>query len=79
MMYDDFDTQIQCEEISRFQPTPSDFDEEDLLDTQELDAINDDEDDILEDSGLGVLIDSSGITAEGYNYLHKLDTNGYFV
>ena len=78
---DDFDTQIQCEEVYDFQPTSEDYkpydDEDDFIeDTGEHDVILDDEDE--DHFGLS-LMNSDGITAEGYNYLHELDKNGYFV
>ena len=88
---DDFDTQIQCEEywyanyshigVSEWEDIPTDDiidDEDDFLDdTGENDVVWDDDD---EDYFTSPLIDDNGgITAEGYNYLHELDTNGYFV
>ena len=90
-MLDDFDTQIQCEEywyadysyirVDDYEDIPTDDiidDEDDFLDdTGENDVIYDDDD---EDYFTTPLIDDrGGITAEGYNYLHELDTNGYFV
>tara|TARA_B100001059_G_C17558321_1_gene438747 strand:+ start:199 stop:453 length:255 start_codon:yes stop_codon:yes gene_type:complete len=83
IVLDDFDTQIQCEDYwyDDYDGIPTDDiiddDDEDVLDdTDEHDAVWDDDD---EDGFVSTLIDGNGITAEGYNYLHELDTNGYFV
>ena len=72
-MLSDFDTQVQCEEVYGTDPYMDD--EEDLLDTQEMDAIEDDgEFDECE------LIDKNGgITADGFALLAEMDAQGYFV
>jgi len=72
-MLSDFDTQVQCEEVYGEEPYMDDEDE--LLDTQELDAIEDDgEFDECE------LIDKNGgITADGFALLAEMDAQGYFV
>jgi hypothetical protein len=76
-MFDDFDTQVQCEELCGEEPYMDD--EEDLLDTQEMDAINDDGD-ILNDDDENELIDENGgITADGFALLADMDAQGYFV
>ena len=54
-------------------------DEEDLLDTQEMDAIDDDGD-ILNDDDCDILIDENGgLTADGFALLAEMDAQGYFV
>jgi len=87
---DDFDIQVQCEEywhadyshipVDDYEDIPTDDiidDEDDFLeDTGENDVIVDDDDEDY--FGLS-LMDSDGITAEGYDYLHELDKNGCFV
>ena len=72
-MFDDFDTQVQCEEYYG-EDTYMD-DEDDLLDTQELDAIEDDGDfdecELIDENG--------GITADGFALLAEMDAQGFFV
>ena len=90
-MLDDFDTQIQCEEYWHADYSYIRVDDYEDIPT---DDIIDDEDDFLEDTGDNDVVwddddeeyfttplidDKGGITAEGYSYLHELDTNGYFV
>ena len=76
-MFDDFDTQVQCEEY--YGEDPYMDDEEDLLDTQEMDAIDDDGD-ILNDDDCDILIDENGgLTADGFALLAEMDAQGYFV
>jgi len=72
-MFSDFDTQVQCEEVYGTDPYMDD--EEDLLDTQEMDAIEDDgefdECELIDENG--------GITADGYALLAEMDAQGFFV
>ena len=76
-MFDDFDTQVQCEEY--YGEDPYMDDEEDLLDTQEMDAIDDDGD-ILNDDDCDILIaENGGLTADGFALLAEMDAQGYFV
>ena len=76
MTYDDFDTQVQCEELLDLSPTDDDY-MEDGIDT------------ILDDTQDGVVIDDEdedwwftsdgGLTADAQVYLHELDEEGEFV
>ena len=72
-MFDDFDTQVQCEEY--YGEDPYMDGEDDLLDTQELDAIEDDGDfdecELIDENG--------GITADGFALLAEMDAQGFFV
>jgi len=72
-MFSDFDTQVQCEEVYGTDPYMDD--EEDLLDTQEMVAIEDDgefdECELIDENG--------GITADGYALLAEMDAQGFFV
>jgi hypothetical protein len=72
-MFSVFDTQVQCEEV--YGPDPYMDDEEDCLDTQEMDAIEDDgefdECELIDENG--------GITADGFALLAEMDAQGYFV
>ena len=72
-MFDDFDTQVQGEEYYGEDPYMDDEDE--LLDTQELDAIEDDGDfdecELIDENG--------GITADGFALLAEMDAQGFFV
>ena len=69
---DDFDTQLQCEEVY---PDPDpELDEEEMEEWSDYDQLPYDED---EDSFL--IDENGGITAEGYALLAELESQGYFV
>jgi len=76
-MFDDFDTQIQCEEIYDFEPTADDYEDfDDDIDTVLDDTVNgvvlDDEDEDLLDA-------DGGVTGAGYDLLARMDARGEFV
>ena len=68
--FDDFDTQIQCEEYYDI-PDPEEEDREDWPPSEQL-PFEDDEDSTLIDK-------NGGITAEGYALLADLERQGFFV
>ena len=66
---DDFETQLQCEEVY---PDPE-LDEEEMEEWSDYDQLPEsDEDSILID-------ENGGVTAEGMELLAQLDSQGYFV
>ena len=67
---DDFDTQLQCEEVY----VDPELDEEEMEEWSDYDALP------YDDDGDSVLIDENGgVTAEGMELLAELDSQGYFV
>jgi hypothetical protein len=87
MKLDDFDTQVQCEELVGFVPSEEDYrpfeDDEDYLDEEEdVDVWVD----LDEDTQLPYTVEedvffdeNGGLTAEGYNLLADMDASGAFV
>ena len=86
MTYDDFDTQIQCEEYDGFEPTPDDY-----ADYDEGGAVNDGADDFDDELDLDIDVhlpddddillfdEDGGMTADAYALLSIMDDNGEFA
>jgi len=75
MPFDDFDTQVQCEEVYDFVPTDDDYMEDGIdtrLDDTQDGVVLDDEDDALLDA-------HGGVTGAGYDLLAGMDARGEFV
>ena len=75
-MLDDFDTQIQCEELYDFVPTDEDY-MEDGIDTR----LDDTQDGVVfDDDDTDELLDAhGGVTGAGYELLAGMDARGEFV
>jgi len=92
-MLSDFDTQITCEEFYGEELCLADLngpdndkvlvdDDEDMLDTQEMDALVDDDDEDDHVCVVGAdepLYNDQGLTAAGYDLLAEMDRQGQFV
>ena len=76
MPFDDFDTQVQCEELCDFAPIDDDYMEDGidtrLDDTQDGVVLDDDDEDALLDA-------HGGVTGAGYDLLACMDARGEFV
>jgi hypothetical protein len=92
-MLDDFDTQIQCEELhGEFQPSEEDYapgpdtdEEDDLIDEDEEDDLDfDPDDDIIakqdwrHDDLSDWFTDDGGLTADAYEWLAEKDLQKQF-
>ena len=74
-MFDDFDTQVQCEELYDFVPTDDDYMEDGIdtrLDDTQDGVVLDDEDDALLDA-------DGGVTGAGMELLACMDARGDFA
>ena len=67
-MFDDFDTEIQCEDFNDFVPTDDDY--EDFVPEEEDDLLMDEEDLWFTDDG--------GLTADAYQWLAQQDKENGF-
>jgi len=74
-MFDDFDTQVQCEELFDFTPTDDDYMEDGidtrLDDTQDGVVLDDEDEDLIDAHG--------GVTGSGMELLACMDARGDFA
>ncbi len=72
MTFDDYDTQIQCEEVYT---DPYDDEEDDFLPDEDDDGLltDDDDEDFLRDEEEHWFTDEGGLTADAYHWLAEQD------
>ena len=75
-MFDDFDTEIQCEDFNDFVPTDDDY--EDFVPEEEDDLLHDPDDDLLMDEEDLWFTDDGGLTADAYQWLAQQDKENGF-
>tara|TARA_B100000131_G_scaffold228567_1_gene220310 strand:+ start:25 stop:255 length:231 start_codon:yes stop_codon:yes gene_type:complete len=70
MRFDDYDTQIQCEEVY---PDPHTDDDEDFLPDEDDGLLWDEDNDFLREEEDGWFTDDGGLTADAYDWLAEQD------